>query len=74
MVSQQQRQSNDEIVVQSQDLDHDEKEEVKHVEDQEEDGVIMRSPFDDLPIKKTWIIFHKVSIMCLFAAFSAAAE
>lgn len=53
--------------------DLDEKADIKHVEDSE-DEVIMKSPFEDLPIKKTWIIFHKVALMCLFAAFSAAAE
>lgn len=55
-------------------VDLDEKADIKHVEDGGEDEVIMKSPFEDLPFKKTWVVFHKVALMCLFAAFSAAAE
>ena len=53
--------------------DLDEKADIKHVEEGEGE-VIMKSPFDDLPFRKTWVVFHKVALMCLFAAFSAAAE
>lgn len=38
------------------------------------EGTIMKSPFDDLGIRKTWTIFRKAAFMSLFAAFSAAAE
>lgn len=54
-------------------MDLDEKPEIKHVEIGEDD-VIMKSPFEDLGFKKTWIVFHRVALVCLFAAFSAAAE
>lgn len=36
--------------------------------------VIMKSPFEDLSWKRTWVVFKKAAIMCLFASFSAAAE
>jgi hypothetical protein len=36
--------------------------------------VIMKSPFEDLPWKKTWFVFRKAALMCIFASFSAAAE
>lgn len=55
-------------------VDVDEKADIKHVESDGAGDVIMKSPFEDLPFKKTWVVFHKVALMCLFAAFSAAAE
>ena len=36
--------------------------------------VIMKSPFEDLSWRKTWVVFKKAAFMCLFASFSAAAE
>jgi hypothetical protein len=52
-----------------------EKADIKHIEEGVEAGdVIIKSPFEDLPWKKTWVVFHKVALVCLFAAFSAAAE
>jgi len=38
------------------------------------DDVIMKSPFEDLSWKRTWVVFKKAAAMCLFASFSAAAE
>jgi SP family general alpha glucoside:H+ symporter-like MFS transporter len=38
------------------------------------DDVIMKSPFEDLSWKRTWVVFKKAALMCLFASFSAAAE
>ena len=38
------------------------------------DDVIMKSPFEDLTWRKTWVVFKKAALMCLFASFSAAAE
>lgn len=54
--------------------DVDEKADVKHFEEGGAGDVIMKSPFEDLGFKKTWVVFHRVALMCLFAAFSAAAE
>jgi hypothetical protein len=52
-----------------------EKVDIKHHEQGvDTDDVIIKSPFEDLPWKKTWVVFHKVALICLFAAFSAAAE
>lgn len=62
------------------DQDHhhleDEKAEIKHVDDQHADpgDVIMKSPFEDLSFRKTWVVFWKVALMCMCASFSAAAE
>ena len=38
------------------------------------EDVIMKSPFEDLTWRKTWVVFKKAALMCLFASFSAAAE
>jgi hypothetical protein len=52
----------------------EEKPEIKHVDEGLDGDVIMRSPFDDLTWKKTWVVFWKAALMCAFATFSAAAE
>lgn len=38
------------------------------------EDVIMKSPFEDLTWRRTWVVFKKAALMCLFASFSAAAE
>ncbi|WWC64295.1 uncharacterized protein I303_106905 [Kwoniella dejecticola CBS 10117] len=57
----------------------DEKPKIEHlegynVESKEVEDVIMKSPFEDLPWKKTWVVFRKAALMCIFASFSAAAD
>lgn len=55
----------------------DEKADIKHfdeVTDGTDNEVIMKSPFEDLPWRKTWVVYRKVAMVCLFASFSAAAE
>lgn len=58
----------------------DDKHEIENVEDtadmklEQADDVIMKSPFEDLPFSRTWVVFRKAALMSLFAAFSAAAE
>lgn len=38
------------------------------------DGIIVKSPFEDLPFNKTLKVFWKATLMALMVAFSAAAE
>ncbi|WWC97802.1 hypothetical protein V866_004689 [Kwoniella sp. B9012] len=57
----------------------DEKPHIDHMEHYDADGkevddVITKSPFEDLPWKKTWRVFWKAALMCIFASFSAAAD
>jgi hypothetical protein len=57
-------------------LDMDDKADIEMNEFSKEvaDDVIMKSPFEDLSWKRTWVVFKKAALMCLFASFSAAAE
>lgn len=40
----------------------------------EDEGVVMRSPFDDMSFVRTFKVFWKAELIAFIAAFSAAAE
>ena len=38
------------------------------------EDVVMKSPFEDMSLWRTIVVFRKATMIALFAAFSAAAE